>query len=88
MQAGLRLRQRQVQEMVGARRRLLAALLTVQERREAAILAMGLALLQPPALVRPVPSAVAAVHDDAISDRMKKASMLTAKKLKNSHWLA
>lgn len=46
--AGLRLSQAQVQELVAARRRLLAALLSVQERREAAILAMGLALLQQP----------------------------------------
>ncbi|KAK9800231.1 hypothetical protein WJX73_002007 [Symbiochloris irregularis] len=45
---GLRLSQGQAEELVAARRRLLAALLTVQARRKEAIMAMGLALLQHP----------------------------------------
>ena len=52
-QGGLRLSEGQVDELVGARRRLLASLLTVQGRRKDAILAMGMALLQQaPAQVR------------------------------------
>lgn len=56
VQEGLRLGPAQVQELVAARRRLLACLLTVQTRREDAILAMGLALLQQaPSSVRAQP---------------------------------